>query len=73
MRECRHPNIVLFIGLCHAPHPDGRIFVSRPKAREILLQRVERRGDSRSCRNISLAETCADTFKTSEQSRFRGG
>ncbi|KAJ9092500.1 hypothetical protein QFC19_008713 [Naganishia cerealis] len=27
MRECRHPNIVLFIGLCHAPPPDERTFI----------------------------------------------
>ncbi|KAG6853164.1 hypothetical protein C0991_006452 [Blastosporella zonata] len=27
MKECRHPNICLFIGLSHAPPPDGRIFI----------------------------------------------
>lgn len=25
MRECRHPNIVQFIGLCHEPEEDGRV------------------------------------------------
>ncbi|KAG6884969.1 hypothetical protein C0993_006933 [Termitomyces sp. T159_Od127] len=27
MKECRHPNICLFIGLSRAPDPDGRIFI----------------------------------------------
>jgi len=27
MKECRHPNICLFIGLSRAPNPDGRIFI----------------------------------------------
>ncbi|GLB44662.1 putative tkl lisk lisk-dd1 protein kinase [Lyophyllum shimeji] len=27
MKECRHPNICLFIGLSRAPEPDGRIFI----------------------------------------------
>ncbi|ODN80475.1 hypothetical protein L202_02713 [Cryptococcus amylolentus CBS 6039] len=27
MRECRHPNIVLFLGLCKAPDHDGRVFI----------------------------------------------
>ena len=27
MKECRHPNICLFIGLSRAPTPDGRIFI----------------------------------------------
>jgi len=27
MKECRHPNICLFIGLSRAPHPDNRIFI----------------------------------------------
>ncbi|WVQ74036.1 hypothetical protein IAR50_003617 [Cryptococcus sp. DSM 104548] len=27
MRECRHPNIVLFLGLCQAPEHDGRVFI----------------------------------------------
>jgi LIM domain kinase 1 len=27
MKECRHPNICLFIGLSRAPSPDGRIFI----------------------------------------------
>ncbi|KAF7759777.1 hypothetical protein Agabi119p4_11472 [Agaricus bisporus var. burnettii] len=27
MKECRHPNICLFIGLSRAPQPDGRIFI----------------------------------------------
>nr|XP_031859881.1 uncharacterized protein CI109_004730 [Kwoniella shandongensis]KAA5526953.1 hypothetical protein CI109_004730 [Kwoniella shandongensis] len=27
MRECRHPNIVLFLGLSKAPEDDGRVFI----------------------------------------------
>ncbi|KAF9441934.1 tyrosine protein kinase, partial [Macrolepiota fuliginosa MF-IS2] len=27
MKECRHPNICLFIGLSRAPDPDNRIFI----------------------------------------------
>nr|XP_019006284.1 TKL/LISK/LISK-DD1 protein kinase [Kwoniella mangroviensis CBS 8507]OCF69745.1 TKL/LISK/LISK-DD1 protein kinase [Kwoniella mangroviensis CBS 8507] len=27
MRECRHPNIVLFLGLSKAPGDDGRVFI----------------------------------------------
>ncbi|ORY27341.1 kinase-like domain-containing protein [Naematelia encephala] len=27
MRECRHPNIVLFLGLSKAPDDDGRVFI----------------------------------------------
>nr|XP_019014211.1 TKL/LISK/LISK-DD1 protein kinase [Kwoniella pini CBS 10737]OCF52992.1 TKL/LISK/LISK-DD1 protein kinase [Kwoniella pini CBS 10737] len=27
MRECRHPNIVLFLGLSKAPGEDGRVFI----------------------------------------------
>lgn len=27
MKECRHPNICLFIGLSRAPEPDNRIFI----------------------------------------------
>lgn len=27
MRECRHPNICLFIGLSRAPEPDNRVFI----------------------------------------------
>ena len=27
MKECRHPNICLFIGLSRAPQPDNRIFI----------------------------------------------
>ncbi|GFZ44643.1 hypothetical protein JCM24511_02367 [Saitozyma sp. JCM 24511] len=27
MRECRHPNIVLFLGLSKAPQGDGRVFI----------------------------------------------
>ena len=26
-RECRHPNVVLYLGLSRAPEPDGRIFI----------------------------------------------
>ena len=26
-RESRHPNVVLYLGLCRAPDPDGRIFI----------------------------------------------
>lgn len=26
-RECRHPNVVLYLGLSRAPDPDGRIFI----------------------------------------------
>lgn len=27
LRECRHPNVVLYLGLSRAPEPDGRIFI----------------------------------------------
>ncbi|KDQ11180.1 hypothetical protein BOTBODRAFT_57514 [Botryobasidium botryosum FD-172 SS1] len=27
MKEARHPNVVLYLGLSHAPPPDGRIFI----------------------------------------------
>ncbi|EJD04735.1 kinase-like protein [Fomitiporia mediterranea MF3/22] len=27
MKECRHPNVVLYLGLSRAPEPDGRIFI----------------------------------------------
>ncbi|GMK58196.1 hypothetical protein CspeluHIS016_0502280 [Cutaneotrichosporon spelunceum] len=27
MRECRHPNIVLFLGLCQEPSGEGRVFI----------------------------------------------
>ncbi|KAJ1300576.1 hypothetical protein OPQ81_002230 [Rhizoctonia solani] len=27
MKEARHPNVVLFLGLSRAPHPDNRIFI----------------------------------------------
>ncbi|KAK4684325.1 hypothetical protein P7C73_g5859, partial [Tremellales sp. Uapishka_1] len=27
MRECRHPNVVLFLGLSRAPEDDGRVFI----------------------------------------------
>ncbi|KAL5478738.1 hypothetical protein ACEPAI_2015 [Sanghuangporus weigelae] len=27
MKECRHPNVVLYLGLSRAPDPDGRIFI----------------------------------------------
>ncbi|CAK9783540.1 unnamed protein product [Cutaneotrichosporon oleaginosum] len=27
MRECRHPNIVLFLGLCREPSGEGRVFI----------------------------------------------
>jgi hypothetical protein len=26
-RECRHPNVVLYLGLSRAPEPDCRIFI----------------------------------------------
>jgi hypothetical protein len=27
VRETRHPNVVLYLGLSRAPDPDGRIFI----------------------------------------------
>jgi len=27
LREARHPNVVLYLGLSRAPPPDGRIFI----------------------------------------------
>lgn len=27
IREARHPNVVLYLGLSRAPDPDGRIFI----------------------------------------------
>ncbi|KAF9238339.1 kinase-like domain-containing protein [Melanogaster broomeanus] len=27
MKEARHPNVVLYLGLCRVPPPDGRIFI----------------------------------------------
>ena len=44
MRECRHPNIVLFLGLAHEPVTAGRTFVShghKPDSSLVVLVRAQ--------------------------------
>lgn len=46
LREARHPNVVLYLGLSHAPPPDGRIF--------IISEYIENGASSRGLSSASL-------------------
>jgi hypothetical protein len=83
MRECRHPNIVLFLGLAHEPVQGGRTFVSPAVASSRHLRRSKKVDIynkfssldlrlNRSAPNTSPLEASARSSKRTTD-RFPGG